>query len=180
MRRQKANNGNFMNTCPHAVTLHSATHPSCKGAAAPERMTMPTRSASARWEGNLAQGKGSLKTATGSFSGSYSFPSRFESGEGTNPEELIAAAHAGCYAMALSHELDQAGFTPNSVSASADVHLEQVEGGFAITKIALTCDADVPDIDGDKFQDIANAAKAGCPVSKALAGPEITLKANLK
>lgn len=141
---------------------------------------MPTRSASARWEGNLAKGKGSLKTATGSFSGNYSFPSRFESGEGTNPEELIAAAHAGCYAMAFSHELDQAGFTPNSVSASADVHLEQVEGGFAITKIDLTCDADVPNIDEAKFQEIANAAKAGCPVSKALAGTEITLSASLK
>jgi len=143
-------------------------------------MIMPTRSASARWEGNLASGKGNLQTATGSFSGSYSFPSRFESGEGTNPEELIAAAHAGCYAMALSHELDQAGFTPNSVSASADVHLEQVEGGFAITKIDLSCDADVPNIDDSKFQEIANAAKAGCPVSKALAGTEIGLNATLK
>ncbi|MEM6431486.1 MAG: OsmC family peroxiredoxin [Deinococcota bacterium] len=141
---------------------------------------MPTRSASAVWEGNLAQGQGSLQTASGSVSGKYSFPSRFEDGTGTNPEELIAAAHAACYAMAFSHELSEAGFTPTKVNASAAVHLEQVPGGFAITKIDLTCEGDVPGIDDAKFQEIATAAKNGCPVSKALAGPEISLNATLK
>ncbi len=139
---------------------------------------MATRKASARWEGTLAEGKGSLKLLGQTFS--YSFPSRFEDGEGTNPEELIAAAHAGCIAMALSHELSEAGYKVNSIDASAAVTLGQVDDGFAITKIALKLDGDVDEITADKFQEFAAGAKAGCPVSKALAGVDkITLEANL-
>ena len=120
-----------------------------------------------------------MKTGKGGLSGNYSFKSRFEEGEGTNPEELIAAAHAGCFSMALSAALGRAGFTPKRVSTSAAVKLEQVEGGFGITAIDLTTEADVPGIDNAKFQEIADGAKKGCPVSKALAGTKINLTAKL-
>ncbi len=141
---------------------------------------MPARSSSARWEGNLKEGKGTMKLGSGAYEGAYSFPSRFESGDGTNPEELIAAAHAGCYSMAFSAGLGKAGFNPNWVETTATAHLEAVEGGFAITKIDLVMEASIPDIDEAKFQEQAEGAKNGCPVSKALAGPEISLKATLK
>lgn len=121
-----------------------------------------------------------MKLGSGAYEGPFSFPSRFEEGDGTNPEELIAAAHAGCYSMAFSATLGKSGFTPDSVSTTATVHLNQVEGGFGITKIDLVMEASIPDIDEAKFQEIAEAAKVGCPVSKALAGPEITLQATLK
>ena len=130
---------------------------------------MPTRTSSALWEGNLRDGSGTMKLGSGAFEGSYSFVSRFESGPGTNPEELIAAAHAGCFSMALSNGLSQAGFTPTSIATSATVHLDRVADGFGITKIDLDTVGTVPGIDDAKFQEVAAAAKAGCPVSKALA-----------
>jgi osmotically inducible protein OsmC len=140
---------------------------------------MPTRTSSALWEGNLRDGSGTMKLGSGAFEGSYSFVSRFESGPGTNPEELIAAAHAGCFSMALSNGLSQAGFTPTSIATSATVHLDRVADGFGITKIDLDTVGTVPGIDDAKFQEVAAAAKAGCPVSKALAATEITLSARL-
>jgi osmotically inducible protein OsmC len=140
---------------------------------------MPTRTSSARWQGNLKDGSGTMALGSGAYEGSYSFVSRFESGQGTNPEELIAAAHAGCYSMALSNMLSQAGFPPSSVETTAAVHLERGEGGFGITRIDLTTRGDVPGIDAAEFDKHAAAAKAGCPVSKALAAVEITLDASL-
>ena len=141
---------------------------------------MPSRTSSARWEGSLKEGKGTMKMESGAYEGPYSFPSRFESGNGTNPEELIAAAHAGCYSMAFSAGLGKAGFTPKSVDTKATVTLEAGEGGFGITKIDLVMEAVIPDIDEATFQKEAEGAKNGCPVSKALAGPTISLKATLK
>ncbi len=111
--------------------------------------------------------------------GSYSFLSRFESGKGTNPEELIGAAHAGCYSMALSHMLASGGFTPKKVQTTANVSLEKVGDGFKITKIELNMEAQVPGIDNNKFMEFAEKAKTGCPVSQALAATPITLKAKL-
>jgi osmotically inducible protein OsmC len=140
---------------------------------------MPTRTSSALWEGNLRDGSGTMKLGSGAFEGAYSFKSRFESGTGTNPEELIAAAHAGCFSMALSNALSQAGFTPTSIATSAAVHLDRVADGFGITKIDLDTVGAVPGIDDAKFQELAAEAKAGCPVSKVLTGAEITLSARL-
>jgi lipoyl-dependent peroxiredoxin len=140
---------------------------------------MPARAANARWEGGLKDGKGNMRLGGGAFEGRYSFSSRFEDGAGTNPEELIAAAHAGCYSMALSAGLEKAGYSPNSVETEAKVHLSPGDGGFRISRIDLVSSADVPGIDGDAFQQAAQAAKEGCPVSKALAAVEITLNATL-
>ena len=140
---------------------------------------MPTRNAEAIWEGDLQSGKGNMKLGSGAFEGPFSFQSRFEDGSGSNPEELIGAAHAGCFSMAFSAELGKAGFNPKSVETKAEVKLEKVEAGFAITEIHLVTQGDVPDIDDDKFQEIAEGAKQGCPVSKALAGVDITLDAKL-
>ena len=140
---------------------------------------MPARAANARWEGGLKDGKGNMRLGGGAFEGQYSFSSRFEEGAGTNPEELIAAAHAGCYSMALSAGLEKAGYSPNSVETEAKVHLSPGDGGFRISRIDLVSSADVPGIDGDAFQQAARAAKEGCPVSKALAAVEITLNATL-
>jgi lipoyl-dependent peroxiredoxin len=140
---------------------------------------MPVRSAKAQWDGSLKEGKGTMSLGSGAFQGQYSFSSRFESGTGTNPEELIGAAHAGCFSMALSAALGKAGFQPRRVSTSAGVHIDPVEGGFAITAIDLTTEAEVPGIDNAKFQEIADGAKKGCPVSKALAATEIKLDAKL-
>lgn len=140
---------------------------------------MAVRIAEAEWKGNLREGQGTMKLGSGAFEGRYSFPSRFESGPGTNPEELIGAAHAGCFSMALSAGLSKAGFTPTRVHTTAKVHLEQVEGGFAITKIELATEAQIPGIDNPTFQQQAEAAKKNCPVSKALAGTAITLTAKL-
>jgi lipoyl-dependent peroxiredoxin len=143
------------------------------------RSNMPVRTAKAQWDGTLKEGKGTMSLGSGAFQGAYSFNSRFESGTGTNPEELIGAAHAGCFSMALTAALGRGGFTPRRVSTSAAVHLEQAEGGFAISAIDLTTEADVPGIDDLKFQEIAEGAKKGCPVSKALAGTKINLSAKL-
>jgi len=140
---------------------------------------MPTRSANATWTGNLPDGSGTMHLGSGAYDGAYSFASRFEDGDGSNPEELIAAAHAGCYSMALSNVLDEAGFDPESVDTTAEVTLRMLEGGPAITKVHLTAEANVPGIDDATFQEHAEAAKSGCPVSKALAGTEITLDATL-
>ena len=140
---------------------------------------MPARSANARWEGGLKDGKGNMRLGGGAFEGQYSFSSRFEEGAGTNPEELIAAAHAGCYSMALSAGLEKAGYSPNSVETEAKVHLSPADGGFTISRIDLVSSADVPGIDDGAFQQAAQAAKEGCPVSKALSAVEITLSATL-
>lgn len=140
---------------------------------------MPARSSTAKWEGKLKDGKGSMKIGNGIWEGPFSFVSRFESGTDTNPEELIAAAHAGCYSMAFSATLEKNGFDPKSVATTATAHLEKVGDGFAITKIELDMAAEIPGIDDAKFNELAEAAKNGCPVSKALAGAEISLKAKL-
>jgi lipoyl-dependent peroxiredoxin len=140
---------------------------------------MATRNASAVWEGNLKNGKGKMKLGSGAFEGQYSFSSRFEEGKGTNPEELLGAAHAGCFSMAFSHGLSEAGFVPARVATTARVHLAMAEGGFKIITIELECEADVPKIDDKTFQKLADDAKKGCPVSKALAAVDITLKAKL-
>jgi osmotically inducible protein OsmC len=140
---------------------------------------MPTRSAEATWEGNLKEGKGSMKFAGGGYEGPYSFASRFESGKGTNPEELIAAAHAGCFSMALSHALAQAGFTPKRVHTTARVHLEKTADGFGIPRIDLVTEAEVPGISADAFRQQAEQAKQNCPVSKLLKAAQITLDARL-
>jgi osmotically inducible protein OsmC len=140
---------------------------------------MPVRKAEAVWEGGLLKGKGSMKLGSGAYEGAFSFASRFENGTGTNPEELIGAAHAGCFSMALSFMLEQAGHTPRRVRSSAKVHIDKVGEGFKITAIELETEADIPGIDEKKFMEIADAAKKGCPVSQALSGTEITLKARL-
>lgn len=140
---------------------------------------MPVRQSKAEWQGNLKEGKGTVELGSGAFRGEYSFPSRFEEGKGTNPEELIAAAHAGCYSMALSAGLGKAGFNPTRVNTTAKVTLDKVGEGFGITRIDLETEAEIPNIDEAAFQEQAEAAKKGCPVSKALASVEITLKARL-
>lgn len=140
---------------------------------------MPLRTAKAQWTGNLEQGKGTVKLGSGAFEGQYSFSSRFEEGKGTNPEELIAAAHSGCYSMALSAELSKAGHLPKSVITTAKVDLRKEDSGPRISLITLDCEANVPGIDQAKFMTIAEGAKKGCPISKALASVEIKLNAKL-
>ena len=138
------------------------------------------RKASAVWQGGLKDGKGTISTDSGVLSNTqYSFSTRFESGIGTNPEELIAAAHAGCFSMALSNALDKKGYTSKSVNTEARVELEKTEAGFTITTITLDTRAEVEDVDDKIFQKIAEEAKTGCPVSRALAGVEIKLQAEL-
>ena len=133
---------------------------------------MPKRKATARWDGSLTEGAGTMRMASGAYEGAYSFQSRFEEGEGTNPEELIAAAHAGCFSMALSLFLGEAGYEPESVETEATVQIDKAGEGFAITGITLHTRARVPGIDESEFQKQAEAAKDGCPVSQALAGVE--------
>ena len=141
---------------------------------------MATRNGSAVWKGDLKGGGGEVTVGDGVFSGAYSFQSRFEEGEGTNPEELIAAAHAACFAMAFSNILSEAGHVPDSVSATAKVQLRPLDGKPTIASIELDIEGAVPGIDEATFLEHAEAAKAGCPVSRALAGvPEITLNARL-
>ncbi len=140
---------------------------------------MPRRKAEARWDGSLTEGRGNMRMATGSYEGPYSFQSRFEEGDGTNPEELIAAAHAGCFSMALSGELGDAGYEPDSVETTATVHIEKADPGFKITQIDLDTKARVPGIEQEEFQRQVEAAKVGCPVSQALAATEITVSAEL-
>ncbi len=140
---------------------------------------MPTRSGEATWNGNLPDGNGTMSVESGAYEGAYSFRSRFEDGDGSNPDELIAAAHAGCFSMALANVLDDAGYDPESVHTTADVTLRTLDDGPAITQAHLTTEATVADIDDDTFQEHAETAKNNCPVSKALAGVEITLDASL-
>ncbi len=140
---------------------------------------MPIRKASAVWEGNLPKGNGTIKFGSGAFEGAYSFGSRFEGATGTNPEELIAAAHAGCYSMALAHAMSMAGHIPKSVETSAKVHLDKVGEGFKITTIELFTEVSVPDLSEEAFLKFAEDAKVGCPVSQVLTGAEIKLDAKL-
>lgn len=140
---------------------------------------MVTRTAGAEWRGSLKDGDGSVKLGSGAFQGRYSFQSRFEDGAGTNPEELLGAAHAACYSMALSLVLGEAGFTPRRVATSAAVDIKPADGSFSITRIHLKTEAEVPGIDAQAFARSAEAAKRGCPLSKALAAVEITLDACL-
>ncbi len=137
---------------------------------------MPIKSASAEWNGSLMDGKGSLKTKSGAVSVGYKWNSRAGDEPGTNPEELIAAAHAGCFSMALSHILSEGGHPPTKISTIAEVSFDKVEGGFGITKILLKTEGLVPGIDEAGFKDAANKAKEGCPVSKALASVPISLE----
>src|SRR5881275_2087223 len=136
---------------------------------------MPVRSAKAQWDGTLKEGKGTMSLGSGAFQGAYSFNSRFESGTGTNPEELIGAAHAGCYSMALSAMLERGGHKARRVHTTAKVHIEKVGEGFKITRIQLQTEADVPGIDEKTFRETADKAKTGCPVSQALAATPIEL-----
>ena len=141
---------------------------------------MTTRQAHARWEGTLKAGKGTVDFGRGMFKAPYSFTSRFEQGAGTNPEELLGAAHASCFAMALSLVLGEAGFRPDYIDATARVTIAPQDGGFAITRSHLVCEAGISGIDAATFVQHAEKAKANCPVSKALAGTEITLEATLR
>ena len=140
---------------------------------------MPTRNAHARWEGTVKEGKGTVDFGNGTFKGAYSFRSRFEDGPGTNPEELLGAAHAGCFAMALSLVLGMAGFPPEYIDATAHVTVKPQDGGFKITDSHIVCQAKVQGIDRAAFEKHAETAKANCPVSQALAGADITLEATL-
>jgi len=140
---------------------------------------MAVRNAEASWQGNLKDGKGIMKFGSGAFEGPYSFSSRFKEGEGTNPEELIGAAHAGCFSMALSADLGKTGYFPKQIQTQAEVHLGQVEGKSRITKIYLRSQAEVPYIDENEFLRIAESTKSSCPVSAALTGVEIVLNAQL-
>lgn len=141
---------------------------------------MPTRLGTATWEGTLKQGKGSMKLGSGAYEGPFSFSSRFENATGTNPEELIGAALAGCFSMALSANLEKAGHPATRVNTTAHVKLEMLPDGPKITTIELENESAVPGIDARAFQEQAEATKKGCPVSKALTGTNITLRATLK
>lgn len=141
---------------------------------------MPARSADARWEGSITEGKGTMRLGSGAFEGPYSFQSRFEEGAGTNPEELVGAAHAGCFSMQLSALLTRAGSPPNSIATTASVYLEKAGEGFRIPRIELRTEAEVPGMDEATFREHAEKAKAVCPVSQALGGVDaITLEAKL-
>lgn len=138
---------------------------------------MAVRNGEAIWEGTLRDGNGTLKF--GPFEGPFTFASRFEEGDGTNPEELIGAAHAGCFSMSLSSGLTKAGYTPTRIQTTATVHLEKVNNAQTITRIDLNTEAEVPELDEATFMEQAENAKRNCPVSRALAGVEVTLEAKL-
>ena len=140
---------------------------------------MPTRDGHARWEGGLQDGSGKVDTASGALAADYSASSRFEDGSGTNPEELLGAAHASCFSMALTHILEGDGHEPEYVDTTAKVTVKAADGGFVIPTIELVTEAKVPGIDDADFQAHAETAKRECPLSKALAGPEISLQATL-
>jgi osmotically inducible protein OsmC len=142
---------------------------------------MPIRKASAEWYGDLKSGNGNISTETGILKNTpYNFTSRFENGSQTNPEEILGAAHAACYSMALANGLASAGFKVNSVNTEDKVHIEKLDSGFTITKIEIHTEASVDGIDDSAFQKFAEDTKKGCPVSKALASVEMTLSAKLK
>lgn len=140
---------------------------------------MTERFAEAVWKGSLKDGKGSMKLGSGAFEGAYSFSSRFENGTGTNPEELLGAAYAGCYSMALSGALDKAGFKAENIQTSSKTRLEIIDGKATITNFHLDVEARVPGIPLEKFQQLAEEIKSGCPVSVALSNVPATLKATL-
>ena len=140
---------------------------------------MAQRTATARWHGSLTDGGGTMRLGGGAWEGPYSFQSRFEEGQGTNPEELIAAAHAGCFSMQLSGVLGEGGHAPERVATTATVHLDKDGDGFTITRVHLQSEAAVPGIDEDAFQQAADEAKRICPVSRLVTGAEITLDAKL-
>jgi len=138
------------------------------------------RKGSAEWRGSLKEGKGTVSTESGILSNAaYSFSTRFENARGTNPEELVAAAHAGCFSMALSAQLGNAGIVPESIRTTANVSLDKGDGGFSVTAVHLDVTAHIPGADRAKFEEAANAAKAGCPISKLL-NAKITLTAKLE
>lgn len=140
---------------------------------------MPVRTADAEWRGGLQDGSGLVKLGSGAFEGPYSFNSRFGDGKGTNPEELIGAAHAGCFSMALAANLGREKVTAKHIQTNAKVHIDRVGDGMAITKIELETEAEIPGYDAAKFAALAEKTKQECPVSKALAGTTITLAAKL-
>ena len=140
---------------------------------------MPTRKAHAVWNGTLKEGNGQMDVESGAFKGAYSFSTRFEDQPGTNPEELIGAAHAGCFSMAFSLLLEEAGYKAESIETDAQVRIDPVEGGFKITQVHLNTRGKVPGCDAGTFQEVAEKAKGGCPVSQALAGTEISMEAEL-
>lgn len=140
---------------------------------------MPVRKSEAAWNGDLQNGRGTMKFGGGAFEGAYSFSSRFEEGTGTNPEELIAAAHAGCFSMALSGGLTKAGHAPERIQTTASVRLDKSDAGFTITRITLDTEGEVHGIDEATFQEQAETAKKNCPVSRLLTGAEITVNARL-
>jgi osmotically inducible protein OsmC len=141
---------------------------------------MPVRTAEARWEGDLRSGKGRVKLGSGAYEGAYSFATRFGDEPGSNPEELIGAAHAGCFSMALAAGLSRDGHPPKSIETNATVHLDKDDAGFKISRIELKTVGDVPGIDAATFAKAADDAKKGCPVSRALAGVDISLDAKLQ
>jgi osmotically inducible protein OsmC len=140
---------------------------------------MFTRKATAEWKGDLKEGRGQIELSSGAWSGPYSFRTRFENEQGTNPEELIGAAHAGCFSMALAAGLAKAGHHPKRIHTTASVQLSKDNGGFSIDLVRLTTEAEVPEIDEGEFDKLASQAKDSCPVSKALAGTTITLESKL-
>ena len=141
---------------------------------------MAVRQSTATWKGTLKEGNGLMKSGSGHFEGPFTYASRFEEGKGTNPEEMIGAAHAGCYSMFLSALLSGEGFNPTRIETTATVHLGRDDSGPLITKIELVMEAAVPGLEEAQFQELAQKAKAGCPISRALAAvPEVTLQATL-
>lgn len=140
---------------------------------------MPTRTAEAEWNGDLPKGSGTMSFGSGAFEGAYTFSSRFEEGEGTNPEELIAAAHAGCFSMFLAGVLSKAGHEASSVRTNARVSIDKDDGGFSITRSDLSTEVSVEGVGEEEFQGYAEEAKAGCPVSRALGAIEVGLEAKL-
>jgi osmotically inducible protein OsmC len=150
-----------------------------QAASQPKESSMPTRKAEAYWTGKLRGGRGTVKLGSGLLKADYSAASRFESGAGTNPEELIGAAHAGCFSMALSGILADAGYQPSQIHTTAQVTIERSGNGYRITHIALATEAEVPGMDEQTFRQKAEAAKKGCPVSQALAATPIELEAKL-
>lgn len=143
---------------------------------------MHARSATAHWTGNLKEGNGQIELGSEAWKGPYSFRTRFEDEQGTNPEELIGAAHAGCFSMAFAHALGESGYRPESIHTTANVQLskDEKQGGFTIDLIRLITEAKIPEISEGEFKQLANQSKDTCPVSKALAGTTITLEAMLK
>lgn len=141
---------------------------------------MPVKKAEAIWEGDLKSGNGTMKLDSGAYEGAYTFASRFENGKGSNPEELIGAALAGCFSMALSNDLSGAGFNPESIKTDANVTLEMVSGAPTITTIQLSVDANVPGIEDEEFKEFAKNTKKSCPVSRALKGVTIMIETSLR